>query len=139
LRERRDGFFDGLRAAGIEVDPAMVLEVGEGLENGSHALAELMRRDTSVQALFLAGDVLAAGAILECTRRGLRVPGDIAIAGSDDNDLMQHMVPPITTVRFPRYRIGVRSAELIVSRQEDERAQPMTEDLGFEVVPRGST
>jgi LacI family gluconate utilization system Gnt-I transcriptional repressor len=69
----------------------------------------------------------------------LRVPGDIAIAGSDDNDLMQHMVPPITTVRFPRYRIGVRSAELIVSRQEDERAQPMTEDLGFEVVPRGST
>jgi LacI family gluconate utilization system Gnt-I transcriptional repressor len=42
-------------------------------------------------------------------------------------------------VRFPRYRIGVRSAELIVSRQEDERAQPMTEDLGFEVVPRGST
>jgi LacI family gluconate utilization system Gnt-I transcriptional repressor len=139
LRERRDGFFDGLREAGVEIDPAMVLEVGEGLESGSHALAELVRRDASVQALFLAGDVLAAGAILECARRGLRVPQDIAIAGSDDNELMQQTVPPITTVRFPRYRIGVRSAELIVARQEDDVVQPVTEDLGFEVVPRGST
>lgn len=139
LRERRDGFFDGLRAAGIVIDPAMVLEVGEGLQNGSLALATLLRRDASVQALFLAGDVLAAGAILECARRGLRVPQDIAIAGSDDNDLMQQTVPPITTVRFPRYRIGIRSAELIVSRLEHEAALPVKEDLGFEVVPRGST
>ncbi|PLQ00378.1 LacI family DNA-binding transcriptional regulator [Cupriavidus pauculus] len=139
LRERRDGFFEGLRAAGIAIDPAMVLEVGEGLESGSQAFAELIGRDASVQALFLAGDVLAAGAIFECARRGLRVPQDIAIAGSDDNDLMQQMIPPITTVRFPRYRIGVRSAELIVGRLGDETLQPASEDLGFEVVPRGST
>ncbi|KQT13160.1 hypothetical protein ASG30_21045 [Ramlibacter sp. Leaf400] len=139
LRERRDGFLAGLRAAGITLDPAMVLEVDEGLEGGSRALAELLARDASVQALFLAGDVLAAGAIFECARRGLRVPQDIAIAGSDDNDLMQHMVPPVTTVRFPRYRIGVRSAELIVSRLEAEASGPVMEDLGFEVVQRGST
>ena len=139
LRERRDGFLEGLRAAGIKLDPAMVLEVDEGLEGGSRALAELRSRDAAVQALFLAGDVLAAGAIFECARRGLRVPQDIAIAGSDDNDLMQHMVPPVTTVRFPRYRIGVRSAELIVSRVETAASEPVVEDLGFEVVQRGST
>jgi len=69
----------------------------------------------------------------------LDVPGRIAVAASDDNDLMQHMIPPLTTVRFPRYEIGVRSAELIVARAMGQEVGVRTVDLGFEVIRRGST
>jgi LacI family gluconate utilization system Gnt-I transcriptional repressor len=67
------------------------------------------------------------------------VPEDIAIAGSDDNDMMRNMVPPLTTVRFPRYQIGERSATLIVDRLTSETQSSHWEDLGFEVLQRGST
>ncbi|WP_328700244.1 substrate-binding domain-containing protein [Caenimonas soli] len=92
-----------------------------------------------MQAVFFAGDVLAAGVVFEAQRLGIRVPAQLAIAASDDNDLMQHLIPPLTTVRFPRYRIGQRSAELIVGRLAGEVTGSAHEDLGFEIVQRGST
>jgi Transcriptional regulators len=139
LRERRKGFLTRLAKLGIAVRPELVLEVGPGLESGSRALARIVETDPKVDAVFFAGDVLAAGAVFECQRRGLDVPGRIAVAASDDNDLMQHMIPPLTTVRFPRYEIGVRSAELIVARAMGQEVGVRTVDLGFEVIRRGST
>lgn len=129
----------GLRDVGITIDRSRVLEVAEGLESGARGLARIVDSDPAVQAVFFAGDVLAAGAVFECQRRGLHVPGRIAVAASDDNDLMQQMNPQLTTVRFPRYRIGVRSAELIVSRLAGKVIEPVRENLGFEVIRRGST
>jgi LacI family gluconate utilization system Gnt-I transcriptional repressor len=139
LRQRRNGFLAGLRKAGIELDPALLLEVDAGLNSGAQALAEVLTRAPRTQAVFFAGDVLAAGAIFECQRRGLDVPKRIAIAASDDNDLMQNMVPPITTVAFPRYEIGVHSAEMIVARSAGEVVATPRVDLGFSVIQRGST
>jgi len=139
LRERRRGFIMRLRKLGVEIDPALVLEVEPGLESGSRALARIVETDPRVNAVFFAGDVLAAGAIFECQRRGLDVPGRIAVAASDDSDLMQHMIPPLTTVRFPRYEIGVRSAELIIARNMGVADGVRTVDMGFEVIRRGST
>lgn len=139
LRQRRNGFLAGLRKAGISIDPALILEVDAGLESGARALGRIVDTNPTVDAVFFAGDVLAAGAIFECHRRGLDVPSRIAIAGSDDNDLMQNIVPPLTTVAFPRYEIGVRSAEAIVARTRGLGAGLSTVDLGFMVIQRGST
>jgi len=140
LLERRRGFLLRLRKLGCEVNPALVLEVEPGLRSGSLALARIIETDPHVDAVFFAGDVLAAGAVLECQRRGLDVPGRIAVAASDDNDLMQHTIPPLTTVRFPRYEIGARAAEIIIARAGGaQRAAENKEDLGFEVIRRGST
>lgn len=139
LRERRRGFITRLRKLGLPVAPSLILEVEPGLESGAQALGQIVDTDPSVDAVFFAGDVLAAGAVFECQRRGLAVPGRIAVAASDDNDLMQHTIPPLTTVRFPRYEIGVRSAEAIIARNMDMYAGSRTVDLGFEVIQRGST
>lgn len=139
LRERRRGFIAGLKQAGVEINPALVLEVDAGLASGASALARIVELDRRVDAVFFAGDVLAAGAVFECQRRGLSVPEQMAVAASDDNDLMQNMNPPLTTVRFPRYEIGQRSAELIVRRTRGDRVEDGRMDVGFEVIRRGST
>jgi LacI family transcriptional regulator, gluconate utilization system Gnt-I transcriptional repressor len=139
LRQRRNGFLAGLRKAGVSIDPALILEVGPGLESGARALGRVVDTDPTVDAVFFAGDVLAAGALFECQRRGLDVPSRIAVAASDDNDLMQNIVPPLTTVAFPRYDIGVRSAELIVARTKGHDIPSPRIDLGFTVMQRGST
>jgi LacI family transcriptional regulator, gluconate utilization system Gnt-I transcriptional repressor len=139
LRQRRNGFLAELRRAGKGIAAGLVLEVEPGLESGSRALAQIVEQEPSVQAVFFAGDVLAAGAIFECQRRGIAVPERIAVAASDDNELMQNMVPPITTVAFPRYEIGVRSASMIVARTKGVVLPVSNVDVGFEVIRRGST
>lgn len=139
LAQRRTGFLSQLKRAGAGVAPSLVLEVEPGLETGSRALTHILAHAPPVQAVFFAGDVLAAGAIFECQRRGIAIPARIAIAASDDNELMQNTVPPITTVAFPRYDIGVRSASMIVARTKGVMFPSPIVDVGFQVIPRGST
>jgi LacI family gluconate utilization system Gnt-I transcriptional repressor len=139
LRARRRGFLAGLRAAGNRIEARLIVEVAPGLESGSRALATLVEAEPGLDAVFFSGDVLAAGATFECQRRGIEVPSGLAIAASDDNDLMRNIVPPLTTVRFPRYEIGVRAAELIIARALGGRRRREVIDLGFEVIRRGTT
>jgi len=93
----------------------------------------------AVDAVFFAGDVLAVGALLECQRRGVPVPGRIAIASFDDVDLLRHLNPAITTVRLPRFEVGRRSAEILLDRIQGRSDERVRVDLGFEIIQRGST
>lgn len=135
----RNGFVAGLRKAGISIPPELLVEVGAGLKNGAAALSRILDIAPRTQAIFFAGDVLAAGAVFECQRRGLEIPTRIAIANSDDSELIQNMVPMVTSIHYPRYEIGVRAAEIVVQRSQDGRAEPLVQDVGFSVVKRGST
>lgn len=139
LRERRRGFIAGLRRAGITLAPELILVCEGGLKNGGLALEKILVRDPGVQAVFFAGDVLAAGAIFECQRRGINVPGELAIVASDDNDLMRNVIPSLSTVHFPRYAIGVKSAELILERANGILPKNTRIDMGFTVIRRQST
>lgn len=72
-------------------------------------------------------------------RRGLEIPTRIAIANSDDSELIQNMVPMVTSIHYPRYEIGVKAAEIVVQRSRDGRTEPQVQDVGFSVVKRAST
>lgn len=137
--ERREGYIAALKEHGREVDNAIILEAQPGLRNGGLALARLMEAKTGVDAVFLTGDVLAAGAVLEATRRGWRIPRDVAIAGSDDNELQENLTPPLTSIRFPRYEIGRNAARLLLDRVENASGGSAVMDLGFEIIERQST
>ena len=136
--ERRAGYFTALAQAGLESNPALVIESMPGLRNGGQALVTLVERNAGMDAIFLSGDVLATGALLEANRRHWDVPGRIAIAGSDDNELQEIVSPALTTLRFPRYEIGRRAAGMLLDRLQGRAKGPAVLDLGFEIVERES-
>ncbi|MEJ1976503.1 MAG: substrate-binding domain-containing protein [Acetobacteraceae bacterium] len=136
--ERRAGYLTALDKHGLEADPACILETTPGLRSGGQALVHLMESGKALDAVFLAGDVLATGALLEANRRGWAVPGQIAIAGSDDNELQETVSPPLTTLRFPRYEIGRRAAGMLLDRIGGRSSGPAVLDLGFEIIQRAS-
>lgn len=137
--ERHRGYYTALRDLGLRYTPESVLTSSFGLSHGAWALGQILDVRPRADAIFFANDVLAAGAILECQRRGLKVPGDIAIAGFDDIEIASQMVPALTTVRVHRYEVGAAAAQFILDELEGNGVPSRRVDLGFEVVQRQST
>lgn len=138
-RDRQQGYRAALAEAGLPADPRLLLEMPPGLSAGAEALLRLMEGGGDPDAIFFAGDVLAIGAVLECLRRGWPVPEKVAIAAFDNFDLLAHLVPPVTTLKLPRLEIGRRSAEVLLDRIQGRASGPVSVDLRFEIIHRGST
>lgn len=139
-QERRRGYLHAIDAAGLERSDDLMFAIAGSFDNGGIALTRLTDRRPDIDAVFLAGDVLAIGAMLECRRRGWKVPERMAIAGFDDWEFSRHFDTPITTLAIPRYDIGRIAAELILERLKNPSAvgKPPV-DVGFELIHRGST
>ena len=94
--DRLVGFRTGL---GEAFQPSLV-EHGDFTRAGGRAATErLLAREPEVDALFIASDLMAAGALDALRRTGRRVPDDVAIIGFDDNHFAVSADPPLTTVR----------------------------------------
>ena len=102
-------------------------------------LDELLTNHPGIQAIFFANDDLAAGALFECQRRGIRVPDHLAIMGFNDLEIASAVVPTITSVATPRREIGVAAAQMLIAQL---RGKPVVErrvDTGFKIIEREST
>ncbi len=66
-----------------------------------------------------ANDLVALGLLQELTRRGLRVPQDVAVVGYDDIDFAAAAVVPLSSVRQPREQLGRTAAELMLEEAND--------------------
>jgi LacI family transcriptional regulator, gluconate utilization system Gnt-I transcriptional repressor len=139
-RDRIEGYLAALAQLGQTPDPRLIIETSPGLAAGAEVAARIVQTTPEVDALFCAGDVLAAGAVFECQKRGWAIPSRIAIASFDDVDLLRHILPAVTTLRLPRYDIGERSAQMLLSRIIDgaTHLRGAVVDLKFEIIQRDS-
>lgn len=138
-QDRRRGYDAALLGAGRNVNADLCVEAQLGLTSGAQAMATLLKRTPRVRAVFCYSDVLAAGAHFECLRRGLAIPGDIAIAGYDDLELASQIVPSLTSLRVPQYEIGRRAGEMICRRLAGEPVDEKIVNTGYKLIVREST
>jgi DNA-binding LacI/PurR family transcriptional regulator len=97
--DRLTGYHEGLRAAGVT--EAAVAYGDWGRASAAHAMQRLLDQRPKLDAVFAAGDVMAAGAINALHRAGRKVPDDVAVVGFDDHPMAQQVRPMLTTVRQP--------------------------------------
>ena len=104
--------------------------------------AELLGRMLSVapecDAIFCCNDDLAQGAIFQCQRRGIAVPGQLAICGFNDLPVSAWMNPSVTTIATPRYRVGYEAAQLLRAVVHGNKPAVTRIDLGFTLMARES-
>jgi LacI family transcriptional regulator len=130
---RKLGYFDALRACGLEREDAL-MEVAsdfDAIEPGCEAVERLLAR-TSPDAIFCANDLLAIGALTALRAAGLDVPGDVAIVGMDNTNLSAVTSPPLTTVDLGSAERARIAAELLLARID----QPSRRLRSLSVEPR---
>lgn len=136
-QERRRGYEQALRDAGLSVDERLVVEGNFVEQGGLLAIETLIARGTPFTAIFAANDQLAYGARLGLYRRGLRVPDDVSLVGFDDLLISTFTTPPLTTVRHAMLEQGRRAAQAILRMIAGEPAD--LQPVAAELVVREST
>lgn len=110
--DRQQGYLDALGEAGLAVDPLLIVE-GNFTENGGYAAMEYLLPHTP-DAVFVASDSMAYGALRALRTANLSVPGDVALVGFDDLPSSTTSDPPLTTVKQPIRRLGSQAVENLI-------------------------
>jgi LacI family transcriptional regulator len=134
--DRLAGYSAALHDRGLAVDLELIVE-GDFTEAGGYSVMQrlLPRRP---DAVFVASDIMAVGALRAIRDAGLRVPEEIALAGFDDMPFAERSEPPLTTVRQPIVRMGGTAVEMLIDLIEHPDSAPHRIILPTELVVRKS-
>lgn len=113
---RLEGFTAALESAGIPVKSDYIRIADFTEASGYRAMGELLDLQDRPTAVFAGNDVVAYGAMQSIQDAGLAIPGDISLAGFDDDYLSRYLYPPLTTVTQPAAGLGEAAARLVLKR-----------------------
>jgi LacI family transcriptional regulator len=137
LRERLDGFLDGIREAGLPEERQQILTGTDFDALQSAATRALDDREISV---VIGGSTpLATASLQAISAAGLSTPHDIAFATFDGYNHPDLFQPRITTVRQPAFDMGTAAVRLLIERIESPEASPRTVRLRQSIELRDST
>ncbi len=119
-RERRQGYEDALRQAGIPIDPLLIRSGDYTRVQGRRCAEELLSLSPRPTAIFAANDRSALGVLDALARADLSVPGDISLLGFDNIPESAVVQPPLTTVEQPLREMGATATRMLMKllRQE---------------------
>lgn len=122
--DRYRGYRQALEEAGIE--PSLDMQVyAESTEaSGASAVESLVDAGAELDALVCASDLIAIGAMRWLQRRGIDVPGEIAVVGFDDIQAAAYCKPPLTTVRQDVKEAGKTLVEVLLQLIETGTEKP---------------
>jgi LacI family transcriptional regulator len=89
---------------------------------------------TAVQAVT---DLVAVGCAETLLAQGWKIPDDISVAGFGNIMAAEYFRVPLTTVRQPKFRLGIAAVDAMMHLQRGKRVQPHR--LTAELIERKST
>jgi len=137
-RERTRGFNDAMNDAGIEVDPALVIETGITYESGAEKMESLLNLPHHPTAVVTRHDSVAMGVISSILAAGLSVPDDISVIGNGDILQGDVLKVPLTTLHHPMGRMTVAGVGKLIDLLEERPVEAKTEILDTELIVRSS-
>ena len=137
--DRLAGYRASAAGAGLRVDEAFV-EVGDfSHDGGRRAMERLLERVPSLDAVFVASDLMALGAMAALRDSGRTIPGDVAVVGFDDSPLARTTEPKLSSVRQPIEEMGREMARLLLHEIRAPGGPARQIILGTQLIARGSS
>jgi len=137
-KERLAGYKRALLEAGVEIDESLIREGGIKMEDGYRIMKEELKKHSHFTAVFAYSDFVALGVIRALKEAHLEIPRDVAVVGYDDIDVASFLEVPLTTVRIPKYKLGVEGFKLLKKKVTGKTDSPKKVILPTEFVVRKS-
>lgn len=138
-RYRRRGYELTLQAAGIPLDPVLVVEASADPRGGADGMRRLLEVDDPPTGVFAVNNLVAVGAIEAIRAAGMEVPDDIALVCFDDIEHASRLYPFLTAMEQPAGTLGTLATQLLLERIEGQDTQrPRVVVLSPEFIVRRS-
>jgi LacI family transcriptional regulator len=116
-RERERGYTEAVAQVSQHPDPGLTLRCERpDVDGGYRAARSRLAMHAEVDALVCHNDLVAIGALRACAELSVRVPDDVAVAGSDDILLARLVTPALTTLRSDRHAIGAAALRMLLDQ-----------------------
>ena len=135
--DRYQGYVQTLHQHGMPVLPELVVESNFTDQGGYTAMQQLLPQHPD--AVFVASDWMALGAMRALREVGVRVPEDIALVGFDDIPLASQTMPPLTTIRQQILQMGALASQVLLDLLDNPGSLPVQKILPTELVVRASS
>jgi LacI family transcriptional regulator len=143
-RQRLAGWKEVLDQAGYFSSADMIAEGDWSAESGERAMRQLLESAPNIDAVFVANDQMALGALGVLHQRGISVPDDIAVVGFDNVPDSAYFYPPLSTIDQPLLelgRVGVQKLNQMIAtaRRDDDGMEKSTTLLMPKMIVRQSS
>ena len=114
------GYVDALEKHNIKLENELLLESNLTQEDGRSKMQQLLNLKNKPDAVYIAGDYAALGALQLCNELNIKVPEEIALVGFGNEPFTNMVTPKITSVNQHAYEIGKIAAERFLHYSKEE-------------------
>lgn len=137
--DRRLGFEKAVTEAGLNVDPKLCEIAKFSMDSGYEKAKYLFSVKTKPDCLFCATDNIAAGAMLYCREKGIRIPDDLMIGGVGDSRMGKVLYVPLSSVHLHYKTAGREGANMLLSEMKSGSGVHRIMQLEYDIIEREST
>lgn len=122
---RFEGYKSGLEDCGLTYNPELVYYPSSNddidvRDMGYCGAKELMNTSTAVDAIMVAADPLAVGAMKYLKQQGIKIPEEVSLIGFDNNAICEIIEPSLTTIAQPIKKIGTTASKILLNKINGE-------------------
>ena len=116
FNNRIRGYIDAIKKNNLPIDDSLVIESSLTLEDGRREMTNLLKLKNRPDAVYVAGDYAALGALQVLNENNISVPKDIRLIGFGNEPFTSFVSPTITSINQHSEEIGRLAAETFLER-----------------------
>jgi LacI family transcriptional regulator len=135
---RLEGYKQALKAYDVPFDENLVRIHTSESRGGYRGTLELMQLREPPTAIFCFSDFMAIGVYDALRTLGISVPGDVAVMGFDNQELIAaQLFPLLSTIQLPHYQMGKWAVQLLLEHN-GESLPPVQHTIDCPYIERQS-
>lgn len=138
--DRFRGYRQALIDNNIDVDRRMLVVGDMSIQSGVDLVKRVLRMKNKPDAIFTSNDTTGVTIILELQKAGIVVPGEIAVAGFNNEPVSQYVTPNLTTVDYPAREMGEIAIKMLLGKLDNQQDENLnTVILNHKLIIRQSS
>ena len=115
-KNRIKGYKDALKKYNLPIEDELIVECNLRIDDGRRIMQEFLNLKEKPDAVYVAGDYAALGALQVLQENNINVPEEISLVGFSNEPFTSYVKPSISTVNQHSAQIGKLAAEAFLYR-----------------------
>ena len=124
--DRFRGYKQALSDNKIEFDQNMIVISDMSRQAGIDIAKRILNMKNRPDGIFTSNDTSAVAIIVELEKEGVKIPGEIAVAGFNNEPISQVVNPNLTTVDYPAQEIGEIAAISLINKLKNSQSHNLS-------------